>query len=419
MLTDTVIKSAIKEVQAAGGRQKILTDAGPRGEGRLAIIIRATALRMSAEWYALFWRNGSRRLVKFGTYPALSLADARAKFRAEYAPSILSGANPKNPFVRRNNKAKVKPATVRELFEAYVEHLRDRGCGAAYQAERILLKRADSVAAGLGADRSAGDIKPADVVAVLSGIFDNGTPGQADATRAYARAAFAWGTTSGNDYTRQIKRAEWGIESNPVAAIPRDENASEPGSRFLGEEEFRLFWDWLLDRRSQSSTCDVLRLQMLTGQRVKELCRLRVEAFSQADGVLALGRTKNGRQHGIPLCLKAIDVMRSLTPNTAGVYFPHRFERGRTILTTGPNKMVHAFVKETKLEPFVPRDLRRTWKTLAGRAGVDKVWRDVYQNHTLPGSDVSSKHYDWHDYVPDMRVKVLPAWDSFLAGLLG
>ena len=38
------------------------------------------------------------------------------------------------------------------------------------------------------------------------------------------------------------------------------------------------------------------------------------------------------------------------------------------------------------------RDLRRTWKTLAGKAGVPKEIRDRLQNHIL--QDVSSKSYD-------------------------
>ena len=38
------------------------------------------------------------------------------------------------------------------------------------------------------------------------------------------------------------------------------------------------------------------------------------------------------------------------------------------------------------------RDLRRTWKTLAGKAGVSKEIRDRIQNHAL--HDASSKSYD-------------------------
>jgi hypothetical protein len=47
------------------------------------------------------------------------------------------------------------------------------------------------------------------------------------------------------------------------------------------------------------------------------------------------------------------------------------------------------------------RALRRTWKTLAGKAGIPKEIRDRIQNHAL--HDVSSRSYDrWH-YLPEKR----------------
>lgn len=419
MLTDSIIKSALRAAPASGGRKTTLTEKGARGDGRLTLVIRATQHRVTAEWYATFWREGARRMAKIGVYPAMSLAEARAKFRVEYAPAIQSGANPKNPYVRRNNRATKRPASVRELFEAYCANLAKRGADSAYHAERMLLKREDAAVKELGEDRPARDITPEDVVSLLSKIYDRGKHGQADITRSYVRAAFSWGMSAAHDYTKQVVTADWQIKANPVDSIPKDLNASQPRSRFLNPAEFRLFWHWLVDQRAQSSTCDVLRLQMLTGQRIKELCRLRVGSFKMDTGVIDLGKTKNTRVHGIPLCRQALEVMRSLTPNTQGIYFPHRFDRHRTILHTGPHKTVQTFLAETKMEPFTPRDLRRTWKTLAGQAGVSKVWRDIYQNHTLPGSAVSAKHYEYTDYIPYMREHVLPKWEAFVEKTLG
>ncbi len=52
--------------------------------------------------------------------------------------------------------------------------------------------------------------------------------------------------------------------------------------------------------------------------------------------------------------------------------------------------------------PFATnRDLRRTWKTLAGKAGIAKEIRDRIQNHSL--QDVSSKNYDRWNYMPEKR----------------
>jgi integrase len=61
------------------------------------------------------------------------------------------------------------------------------------------------------------------------------------------------------------------------------------------------------------------------------------------------------------------------------------------------------------------RDLRRTWKTLAGKAGVSKEIRDRLQNHTL--QDVSSKSYDRWNYMPEKRAG-MAKWDKFVTALL-
>ena len=61
------------------------------------------------------------------------------------------------------------------------------------------------------------------------------------------------------------------------------------------------------------------------------------------------------------------------------------------------------------------RDLRRTWKTLAGKAGVSKEIRDRLQNHTF--QDVSSKSYDRWNYMPEKRAG-MKKWDKFVTSLL-
>jgi len=61
------------------------------------------------------------------------------------------------------------------------------------------------------------------------------------------------------------------------------------------------------------------------------------------------------------------------------------------------------------------RDLRRTFKTLAGKAGLSKEIRDRLQNHAL--QDVSSKHYDRWQYMVEKRVG-MAKWDRFVRAML-
>lgn len=60
---------------------------------------------------------------------------------------------------------------------------------------------------------------------------------------------------------------------------------------------------------------------------------------------------------------------------------------------------------------WVPRDLRRTWKSLCGECGVSKELRDRIQNHAQ--SDVSGKHYDKYSYLPEKKA-ALEQWERYL-----
>jgi intergrase/recombinase len=64
------------------------------------------------------------------------------------------------------------------------------------------------------------------------------------------------------------------------------------------------------------------------------------------------------------------------------------------------------------IDAFTPRDIRRTVKTLMGKAGITKEMRDRIQNHAV--SDVSGKHYDQYEYMPEKRA-AMKTWERWLA----
>ena len=72
-------------------------------------------------------------------------------------------------------------------------------------------------------------------------------------------------------------------------------------------------------------------------------------------------------------------------------------------------------LENTKIEKFVPRDLRRTFKTLTGKAGISKEIRDRLQNHAL--QDVSSLHYDRYDYLKEKRA-AMDIWNDYFNDIL-
>lgn len=414
MITDSQIKAAIKRVRTSKVRVE-LRDDGDRGGGRLTLIVRSVGRRITSEWYALYYRNSKRRLTKLGIYPMLSLGAARKHYRNEYAPTILAGAQPESQFARSQHK-KTPDISVRALFTAYVAHLKKAEKGAWYQVERILLKRRNNVAAFLGPDRAARSVQPQTIVSYLASIHAAGKIGMAHNARAYIGAAFAYGMKSEHSYTRQAGGGRWGITSNPIAAIPTDEQALRVGNRFLTPTEFHMFWEWLIANRTRSVSAPALQLIMATGQRVREILCLTELHYDRHEHMLNWKKTKNGLPHSLPLPEIAIEILDDLVTNDGGYFFPHRVDPKRHAIYTSPNKLCELYAGENTLERFTPRDLRRTWKTLAGRAGISKEMRDRLQNH-VGKSDVSTRHYDRYDYLPERRT-AMKTWNAFMQRIL-
>jgi hypothetical protein len=67
--------------------------------------------------------------------------------------------------------------------------------------------------------------------------------------------------------------------------------------------------------------------------------------------------------------------------------------------------------KKNKIPMFSPRDIRRTCKTLMGKAGISKKNRDTMQQHSK--IDMSTIHYDRYDYVNEKRLS-MTTWTEFL-----
>jgi integrase len=393
MITDKSIQKALKV-----GKAVWLKDPGDRGSGRLGLHVRTLKTRVTAEFYAISFRGGKRRMAKLGTYPAMSLSEARKRFQVEFSPRITAGEAPR-----------IRAAEpLGSLTAAYVADLRSRGAKVANIVEHIL----GHAARAIGKDRPASSITPADIVPHLAAIHARGAEVQANTVRAYLSACFAYGLKAEHDFTRKRTGGGWGLTVNPVAAIPPNASANRVGNRFLSPAELRTLWHWLLEYRERSLIASALLLRIATGQRSEEVLRITEASYEKGRGMVHWERTKNGRPHSIPLPRQAIEVMERLYPNSHGLYFWHQFDPAKPAGQQSMQEVVKKFLSEHRdFAPFTARDIRRTWKTLAGDAGISKEMRDRLQNHVEGG--VSAKHYDRYDYLPERRA-AMDRWSDYL-----
>ena len=154
---------------------------------------------------------------------------------------------------------------------------------------------------------------------------------------------------------------------------------------------------------------------MLTGQRVEEIARLHVDQWDARERIIDWSKTKNGKAHAIPVPTLAAELIVSIRPNKHGWFFPSAMDPANPV-SAGT---LYSFMwrqRERQVIPVVTnRDLRRTWKTLAGKAGVPKEIRDRIQNRAL--QDVSSRSYDRWNYMREKRAGMIK-WDHFIRSML-
>lgn len=347
-------------------------------------------------------RQGTRRFYRLGAYPALSLAAARDKARHLLA-QLEQGIDPR--------AAPVAPAsgTLEALLTAWLAHQRGLGRRRLVDVEKRL--RHDLPASLLLLP--ATQIQPADIRAVLAGVHQRGSRVMANRLRAHLHALFAYGLKADHDPRRLSDPILFGLVNNPVSAIPRDAGAEHPGERVLTWPEVRAAWH---SETLTWPTRQAVRLLLLTGARVNEICQSAWSEFDFDAGLWTLpaARSKNHRAAVIPLTPLLRETLGELQSVFAGSawLFPARNSAAST-RPWGATALAHT-VRLAGLG-WRPQDLRRTFKTLAAGAGIDRAILDKLQNHAQ--QDVASRHYDRHDYLAEKR-RALEQWEAELRARL-
>ncbi|MBV5266031.1 tyrosine-type recombinase/integrase [Pinisolibacter aquiterrae] len=401
-LSDGEIRKALKQVEATG-RQISLVDGEGHGTGRLVLVLKPMPTRVTADWMAQQWRDDRRLKKKLGSYPSMTLSKAREVFNRDFAERIQKGRSIKIA-------GDTRPGTVADLFDAYVAYLKDGGKPSWKEAEKGLNKIADT----LGRNRPARDIEPDEITEIIRPIYERGKRSMADHVRSYIRSAFSWGLKSEHDY-RSTAARRFRLTLNPAASIPTEPKTI--GTRWLSEEEFVRLYRWLEcpDTPVHPSYARAVQIIMLTGQRVEEIARLHVDQWDARERIIDWTKTKNLQPHAVPVPPLAAELIESIIPNEYGWFFPSAKDPSKPV----SHGTLYSFIWRQRDRGVIPhatnRDLRRTFKTLAGKAGVPKDIRDRLQNHAL--QDVSSKHYDRWNYMVEKRGG-MAKWDKFVRAML-
>ncbi|WP_258547047.1 integrase arm-type DNA-binding domain-containing protein [Phaeobacter gallaeciensis] len=208
-------------------------------------------------FYSMVRPNGSRKRIKIGPYPVVSLADARRR-AMEIARDVELGEFEKAPEVSEAS-ALTLGETIPKFIKLYAKpNTKD------WKRTESVLHKFDGLK-----DRPIDKITRQDVSKVLDGIIDNGTPYRANRALSAIKKLMNWCVMRGD------------IETSPVALL-RPPTREIPRDRVLNENEIRAIWQ-------QSDAEDYpfgpfLKLLMMTGQRRAEVSDMRWSELNLDEG---------------------------------------------------------------------------------------------------------------------------------------
>ncbi|EJL6784798.1 integrase arm-type DNA-binding domain-containing protein [Vibrio alginolyticus] len=391
-----------------------------RGRGKLGVQVTPKG---SKRFVFRYFVEGKAKFIPLGQFPELTLNDARNK-QKELGELLIQGVDPKEQ-LESTRKAKeqekreeARKGSVKQLFDAYVSQMQKDG---KRTHKAVLASLEKEVYPIIPPATKAKDVTTHDLMLVLAAMIKRGAKTQSNRVRSYLMAAFNYGLKHDNDPANFIDEAKFGLVMNPVVAIPKQKDAERVGEHYLKLGEVMALIDDLNNEYQRFKMGESIRNLILLclftgGQRPYELAASKWEAIDWQQKTLLITPdiSKNKRPHIIPLTDSALVVLKKQQFNNESEFiFPHRFNSGEHIRLDSLSQGIARYRESTpEVKPFTPRDLRRTCKTLMGEVGISKSLRDRLQNHAL--NDVSSKHYDRYEYLPEKR-RALEVWEQKLS----
>ena len=300
--------------------------------------------------------GGPKRRMTLGTYPMLSLAEAR-QGAGEALQMVERGVDPaaeKKAAAKRAgpSAALVRPPdTVASVAAEYIERHARRNTRRPEEVARLFRLH---LLPTLG-DRDITTVTRRDIRDLIDGIIDSGKPVQANRVQAATHALLVWAVE------REI------IEINPAAGLRR-QTKEKARDRVLTNSELRAVWNAIDELGYPAGP--LFKLLILTAARRDEVRKMRWSEIDFQKGVWTLPaeRSKNGVAHPIPLSTVAREVLAAM-PRFYGVDYVFS-AKGNGRCYTNLQKPKAAIDRTTGVTGWTLHDLRRTVGTGMGELGI-------------------------------------------------
>lgn len=383
----------------------------------------------AVDFYFKYYIKGQEKLKKIGRYGVapgeLLLVKAKAEFR-KLSALYHSGIDPKvqaqeiaqkleneEKAQRELERKKQMQGSIGQLSEFFLDHLKQTAGETHFRNVQNAFKK-DLFQ--INPEKKASDITKDEIIHILHIITKRGAKVMANRMRSYLSAMFNYGMVFDDSVESFNKEIQFNIQSNPVTKVQKIIKNERKGERTLTEDDVRIFWRALENSGMSVLRINAFKLILLTGCRVGEIAGLQWKEIDHTAQTINLPseRTKNKLPLIIPINKSMLEIINS-NPKLHDIYLFPAKNNEEPQRVDGFSQAISRLLMRTELDKFTPRDLRRTFKTLAAKAEISKEIRDRLQNHSL--QDVSSKHYDKHDYLTEKRA-AMDKWNDYFMSIL-
>jgi integrase len=326
-----------------------LSDGGCRG---LRLVIQPSGVK---SWAFRYRSPVDKRPVKLtlGPYPEFGLADARVK-AVEALRAVNDARDPAAEKRQRKHAAADQSDLVETLLREFEQRYVDKNNRprTAEEAKRIIRLHIEPA----WKCRKIGEITKRDVIALLEKVAEK-APVASNRTFAVIRKFFNWLTERDVGHqspTKELKKI----------------TPESPRERVISDDEIAALWS---ATAQGGPLATLVRILLLTGQRRNEVAGIRWSEIKDIDGpdpvwIIPAVRTKNGKEHAVPLTSSVIALIRSVP----------RIERADLILTTNGRTPVSGFSRfKAGLDAKMVAELKRIAKERGENPenATDQGWR--------------------------------------------
>jgi integrase len=423
-MTKALTAKRIETVHATSSRQEI-----PDG---LLVGLYLVVQPSGARSFAVRYRYaGQPRKLTLGAFPAINLETART-LGAKALRAAAEGRDPASEKQSAKGDAKRQAAEEvrgkRDLFENVAREFIERH---AMKQNRETTWRETARILGLrpspddpaklveiGGDvmpawrgRKIQDITKRDIVALLDGVHDRGSPIMANRVLSAVRKLFNWALA------RDI------IAASPCGGVapPAPERSRD---RVLSDDELRLVWNaaegdgWPFG--------PLVKLLVLTGQRLAEVGGMRWDEVDLENRLWTLPapRVKNDERHEVPLSDAAVAIIAALPriKTTKGFVFATRRDAVVSTFSRAKDRLdaaiLAALPKDAKApEHWTFHDLRRTMASGMAPLGIQLHVVEKILNHSSGTFGGVAGVYQRYSFATEKR-SALAVWASHVEGVV-